>query len=578
MKHKYDIRFNPPELSDEQIEKHMDFDSLLEQYEKDEKKTGNAKRISLAPWYRLGGVAAAVLLGGFIFFRFLGSGIDNNSYDLEAAAFFESQPYINPPIKDVQPKFVSLVIDSNSGGNITLGKKSFINIPPGTFIDENGQKVSGNIDIRYRAINNATDQFLSGIPVHFESSNDQHVFKDQKLFEIYAEKGNRKLSIHPDKKITINIPEKIKTRKNATSTTDITMYLLNQSERTWEYKGMSKSKLEKLVPRPKGNIEQLNRDYEQKESEIRQNYTDRITQLEASTTYPTPPTKPNKYDPSKPVFDFDLDKDTKLDDISEYENIKWEPIGEKNKIIRVAGKEWDSDQITFLKTGDNKYRMIFNDGQQIIEMNVKAVLSKDEYQKAEAKYQSNLEKHNAEKKSIENKLKEQKSELEKELENKIQDLIAEKENKILALNSDSQDEVNSIVERAVNHVFTIQEMGIWSFSNIEKSGIEMVSVILQDKNGTSYSNTMVYLADLERQTVARFYSGQKAEIKLSTKSSPMELWLVTPNGRIAIADRKEWSSIIFNKEEENILILKEIDKNIETIQDVYDILKIGKPM
>ena len=101
MKKKYNIQLNPKRLSKEEIDRHKDFDALYKRYQR--------KPLGPQPMYRkltfwIAAVAAAAVLALLLVY----TGTSNEAnYDQKMADYFDSQPFINRPLGQIEKKFVS---------------------------------------------------------------------------------------------------------------------------------------------------------------------------------------------------------------------------------------------------------------------------------------------------------------------------------------------------------------------------------------------------------------------------------------------------------------------------------------
>ncbi|MEL6717873.1 MAG: hypothetical protein AAFP82_04090, partial [Bacteroidota bacterium] len=106
MKKNYQIKFNQPEhISSERINQHKDFDALFASFEQKhppQRKTSNWRRMI---W--MGSAIAAATIGVVFWFNRTTVDVTEQYYN-EQLAYFEEQPYINPPLENVSPTFASI--------------------------------------------------------------------------------------------------------------------------------------------------------------------------------------------------------------------------------------------------------------------------------------------------------------------------------------------------------------------------------------------------------------------------------------------------------------------------------------
>jgi len=161
MKNKnYNIKLNHKDLSPEEINKHKDFDTLLQQFNAAPAK----KPFNFKVLYYIAGSVAAALIFGFVYFGYM------TEEGMSTQEYLATQPYVSPPFENIKPTYEKAVINVNQGGEYTYESGSKITVPPAAFVDNNGDLVNGDIDIKYREFHDFVDFFLSGIPMEYDSA------------------------------------------------------------------------------------------------------------------------------------------------------------------------------------------------------------------------------------------------------------------------------------------------------------------------------------------------------------------------------------------------------------------------
>src|SRR5580698_4924840 len=72
--------------------------------------------------------------------------------------------FIKPPLAGVDVPFKEYKVDAEKGDTIFYKTGSIILFPPNAFVDENGNLIKGEVQIKYREFTNPIDLYLSGIP------------------------------------------------------------------------------------------------------------------------------------------------------------------------------------------------------------------------------------------------------------------------------------------------------------------------------------------------------------------------------------------------------------------------------
>ena len=205
---KYKIHIDKPLPSDQRIEQYKDFDSLYREYQ----VTTRFKfwqELYKKPRY-FAGVAAAVALA----FLVRQAVIEESTMDTQAQqAEVLSLENINTPFEEtnLNTDNQSVVFLSSNGSQLT--------IPAEAFVDENNAPVSGEIQFRYREIQNSTKELTEDLN-----------FNSLALIEVEASQNGKKVFLSQDKSIEV-----------AYVTLDedeaYDVYQLNPSERRWTQRG-----------------------------------------------------------------------------------------------------------------------------------------------------------------------------------------------------------------------------------------------------------------------------------------------------------------------------------------------------
>lgn len=98
---------------------------------------------------------------------------------------------VKPPIPHIDPSFENLSFLAEAGSTWTLPSGTTLNIPPDAFVDQDGQLVSGPVDLRYRELHDGFHIYLSGIPL--ETAEGQ--LTTAGTFEIRAEQDGKELAL-----------------------------------------------------------------------------------------------------------------------------------------------------------------------------------------------------------------------------------------------------------------------------------------------------------------------------------------------------------------------------------------------
>ncbi|MCX6293961.1 MAG: hypothetical protein NT127_06675 [Sphingobacteriales bacterium] len=351
--------------------------------------------------------------------------------------------FVNPPIKQADVPFTDYTVDASKGDTIMYSSGSVLLFPPDAFVDKNGNVVKGDVKIKYREFSNPVDQFLSGIPMDYDSGGVKYTFESAGMCDIQAFKNGEPVFVNKNSKPEINL---------ATSNIDPAqnLYYLDTVSQQWVNRGKSE-----ILVMGKSNVVV--------KSPIAE-------EIEVSK-----PVQPYKVDEELPIIKVTIDSGS-FAELMAYNNLKFQLDksenrfnGEDSKII------WDDIK---LKKGSQygMYNIQFSKASEKInksvEYKVRPVLEEKDYAKAIRIYDNQLKKYNqkieARKMADKDQYRKDSLEITKE-NNKIDRLnkiiaaknaMVEKSNaEILARNKslEKQD-----LEIRAFRAFAIKSFGVWN--------------------------------------------------------------------------------------------------------------------
>jgi phage pi2 protein 07 len=268
---KYKINRNKPLPTDEQINRHKNFSKLMSEHQKILKYKDATKPLYKNPKF----FGLIMLLGIVMLVIFLPEGKEdhlqegknNSAADSIGVLKKDSLPSIlknsegeeftvpersgNNSSDMIRRKenakkvlsidlpnvpFSTFEIDAEKGGEIYKGNARIL-IPPLAFEDKKGNKVRGKINIVYREFKDSIDIFLSGIPMHYDSSSKNTQLISAGMFEI---KG-----FYRKEEIFISTPLKVEYAGLNHSTYNF--YYFDENKKEWQFKGKDKESIRFMV-------------------------------------------------------------------------------------------------------------------------------------------------------------------------------------------------------------------------------------------------------------------------------------------------------------------------------------------
>jgi len=315
--------------------------------------------------------------------------------------------FVNPPIKQADVPFSDYVVDASRGDTIMYSSGSVLLFPPDAFVDKNGNVVKGNINIKYREFSNPVDQFLSGIPMDYDSGGVKYTFESAGMVDIQAFKNGEPVFVNKNKKPEINL---------ATSNIDLAqnLYYLDTVSQQWVNRGKSEilevGKTNVVVKSPVAETDQI-----------------------------VKPVQPYKVDDELPIIKVTIDSGS-FTELMAYNNLKFQLDktentfnGEDSKIVwddikLKNGSQYGMYNIQFIKASENIKKSV--------EYKVRPVLEDKDYAKAIRIYDNQLKKYNQ-------KIEERQMIIKANKDQYIKDSL---ENLRIAKENEKTEKLNKIIE------------------------------------------------------------------------------------------------------------------------------------
>jgi hypothetical protein len=163
------------------------------------------------------------------------------------ASKIAEKPFISPPYPKLDMAFTDFQIDAQKGDTLLFASGSRIIVPPDIWADSAGNKIIGNINIRYREFSNAGDVFLAGIPMAYDTAGKKETLITAGMFEIRSYKDNAEIYIAKDKSLSVQMASN---EDNA----DYNFYYLDENAKNWKYIGYEKPVVNPKIQEIKDSI------------------------------------------------------------------------------------------------------------------------------------------------------------------------------------------------------------------------------------------------------------------------------------------------------------------------------------
>lgn len=584
MKKNYDIRLNPKPLSRAQIERHKDFEGLLEKYSAQPAPKSNIRRLVMAV-----SAIAAALAGVFLIFK-LATGQD---YSEKQLAHFQQLPYINQPNLNVKPTFASYKVDPNAGGVFKYPSGSQLVVPAAAFVNEQGQTLAGEVTIHYREMHDYVDFFVSGIPMTYDSAGVNYNLESAGMIEIFAEQDGKKVMMAPGKSIDVELVSHVNTSPSLEIPKGYNIYKLDVKNRNWVYQNIDRMQaLEGAVA--DGSLNEKSPFYPAQKAIAERMLSIQVSQaaeeakLEKTIPKPIEPRKPQQASGHDYVFNLDLDEvfsaketestaeEKELRQLyKKYSKMLWQ-LGSSASITpdRLQKEFGTVTGLNIKKLNEREYELELEKAGESIKVPVIPVLTGTDYDKAMAEFNRDFENWKRQTAERESKLAVQKAALAKRVEEEKKLASQEFDERIKELRQQGLDYAanNEIIKKKVVNRFTASEFGIWNCDRPLPPQVIQMAASFKDESGKKFTNRTAYLVDKSRNTVFQFLADENTELRFN-KSTENLIWLVTEDNKIAIFRPAKFKDIPSDKSKYEF-VMETVNKEIKTEQDIREILSM----
>lgn len=562
---KRNINIDRKPLAKEEIDATKDFQSLAS-------KVGAASSVTPKPngsnvGWLAGGIAAIAIITGIYFGTKPNSESDNQSLtsiSIPETDTISKSEYVQPPIPSADIKNESYFVDADKGGKINHHTGTEITIPEGAFADEDGNVISGTVEIQYREFHNQEDIFLSGIPMDYDSAGKEQIFESAGMLEIRGFQDGKRLKIVPNKSFRICM-------KSSNPDPKFNLYALDEENKKWDYKGkdsidnpISKqrnTRTEELIAHNNPtSSEEKKKTMEQAEEVIA------VIKKEITTIKKEEPKTPIKANPEKKNFTIDVKK-TEFPELVVYAGTIFEVTDNSKLPEDTYSVTWNGVE---LLEKNNQYLVQLTKGKRKEEIGVIPVLdgkdyviAKKEFDSKYKDYSSKLAAKRAEEKQAEINLSKLKETYRKEQEAYEQRLVAQR----------SQMTLQAAANEELKRVFNIPNFGIWNSDHPipYPQGMQVLTKYEDEETGEEIQFTKLDLIEKSRNACYPLDYNRIARLAFNPKRDNL-LWGITTNGMIAVADTQDFKEINRNQETHTFR-MKVLDMEGKTTSEIREILR-----
>lgn len=578
MRDQYQFNKNYKDPDKKHIEGFMDFDAVLRESKRRTEEASEGiqlanRRKSKNPVLLISAIAASLILVAVVL-----SGLFSDTYFERQAEYFAEQSYVNPPdLNAAKPSFASYKIPAYDGGIIEHTTGSRITIPKEAFEYNNGEIVTGNVDIIYREFHDFIDFFLSGVPMTYDSLGQTYNLESAGMIEIFAEQGGQRINMRPGKSIDVELVSVVEVA-DLSIPPSFNIYKLNEEERKWVYTDIDNIEYMEVQPKevPIGHIAyEIQKSYFDRVYELDQLQKELLEKVNKSMPLPKEPVRPTQQREDALVFNFDLKNQLReaapaLFGI--YKDALWQ-LHPSEKVQRAElDHKWEDLELVQLNELDFKLTLLAEDKSQTILIN--PLLVGPAFQEAMNNYSVALDNYSSSMESWEERVADRKDEIFENINQ--QKALAQnvyKEELLAIQTSANKSEIEPLVQRTkVVNKFKANELGIWNCDRPVLPEVSAFTAKFKLPNGKVLNNVTGYMACKGQNTVHKFLVDRKTPLQMDLTKDYL-IWLVLPQNRIAVLKPKDIKNInpTARKHQFTLSMIEETDLNEAKLRSILTI-------
>jgi hypothetical protein len=394
-------------ISDEEIEKHKNFDELVKQFKnesiqkaRNDRSWWKQKRIRYSAIIAGAAVVCTVTLSQLYNTSKTEKINDSNSTlasdKKEITSPVAQQPSrcINPINTKLDVPYTRYKVNADKGAELKHPSKSQIKVPKAAFVNKTGQEITGEVEILYREFHKVIESVVAGIPMRYDSAGKSYDFESAGMFDIQGIQNGEPVFLKANTTLTVQLASE-------KTGTDFNQYYLDTLNRKWNY-------LQEDVITPLANKKIKTAHSEEKrtavtektiETEVEKTKIEGLAKIERGTSQkiaaiPTikVPAKPRKKS-NRPTFTLEIDKN-EFPELSGFSNVVFE-VGEENKNYSDKYTEVTWNDV-LVKDGPRKgenYLLQLRKGQTLLELIVYPCLTGADFEKANAAFKTKMQEY-----------------------------------------------------------------------------------------------------------------------------------------------------------------------------------------
>jgi len=591
-----------PKVSDEEINKHKDFNQLVKQFKEQSLKKARQDK----SWWKSKKVRYSAVIAGITvvctitYFAVFNNQTQNKTSNETLTTQKETQnkkttttAFVKAPSSKIAIPYSSYKVNNSTGGEIKHSA-SKIKIPKNSFVDKNGKDVIGDVTIEYREFHDKGDIIAAGVPMAYDSAGKKYNLETAGMFDIKGTKDGEAVFIKKGNNLKVELASNSDEAR-------FNQYYLDTIEKNWKYikkdvanKLEGKSQKEKTLTVSSGskpavsstepeNLKKLRNQIDfvipKKIDSVKVVYTKKAEVL-PKPKQPSKPLQPT----GRPTFQLDGSHE-EFPELAAFDNVIFE-VGAENTNYKKELHDitWSDVKVSEGPQKGKNYLLTLTYRKRIEKLVVYPVLSGADLEKAEKMYQKKFkeyeglaEKRVADEKKLIAEMEAKQKEYLAQLQKAKEKYEKERADLVAKMKTQEMNELNNNFNKMSNtvratRIFNVSQFGIYNSDcpHAMPEGKTIAPIFVMNDNGKVVMADVVYLVDHSLNSVYNFYQYDLSKIRYNPSNT--NSFVIFSKNRMFLCSKDGFRQT--SEKDDNKFVVTELPETADNLVDFKKALEI----
>jgi hypothetical protein len=274
-----------------------------------------------------------------------------NMSNIETQSYKRQEKAIERPLSHIKEQATVLNVDPHQGGEFYLKTGTVLTIPQNAFVDQQGNPLTEPVQIKMQEFHSASEILLSGITMHYEENGVNESFESAGMFSIEGSCEGKEIKVAEGKSLNLEL---------ASRTDDFSydFFQLDTATANWVKVGATSAI----------------------ENRVKKNLKDSIEKI---ANAPSKIEIPEMMEAGAVLLDIDVDY-RKYPQLKDFYGLAWQVDSSEN-VSEISNAVWEQTTLVSTGKGLKGFKLMLSAQDQIKEVKVQPVISKQERERLEKK-------------------------------------------------------------------------------------------------------------------------------------------------------------------------------------------------